>query len=191
MCKRVFVIAMILALAMALALGGCGGAAKDDGAGGLDLMAYSEPDEGAAPEDIDIGEAGEKDSAGEEPATAEGLGIEPLFPEFDYLIIWNLIPKDYVGGFGSIAEPNESGGVVNIRDYPSLDAKVVAQLRSDSDVLWWQFYETAETDEGMFIGYYMVENDDYTWTLVESSDEKPGTMVRGWIATEVISFWGI
>jgi hypothetical protein len=116
----------------------------------------------------------------------------PMFPEFESSIVWNAVPKDFIGGFGAHASPKaDNKGFVNIREAPSVKAEVIAELHHDSEILWSLVTETYVKDEQLFVGDYQVKNDDYTWTAVTSYDPAGGNSMTGWVALEVVDMWGI
>jgi len=171
----------MIVLAMAISLTGCK-KSDDEPAGSLGT--------------IEIGQAEPKEDmdASDDGAISDDVipvGSEILFPEYEDYIDWYFVPNDYVGGFGSGVEPEEGGtGVVNVRERPSIDADVIAQLTVGGDE-WWVINETYGDEDGFFIGSYNVPNGDYTWTLIASWDQNGNIKKMGWVAKEVVQFWGV
>jgi len=171
----------MLILAMTVSLAGCK-KTDNDGIGSLDVSQYADPE----PEDDAINEPDYDDMSDEEYGDDHPF----MFPEYEDYLDWHFVPSDYIGGFGSGVEPKEGGsGVVNIRALPSVDGEVVAQLRHGDDE-WWVINEVYEDEDGMYIGSYQVPGGEYTWTLVGQWDEG-GMSLWGWVAMEVVQFWGI
>jgi len=180
MSKRVFLLILVLVLAMALALGGCRTSSAPEAE---DEPVAEEP----AAENPGSGQSG---SVGkDDPGDSSGPNAL-MFPEYADNITWNVIPLDFVGGFGTSFDPKNEGAVVNIREKPSIDSEVVAQIRQGNEE-WWIFYEIFEDADGFHIGSYSVVNGDYTWLLASRFVESTGDNEFGWVAQEVIELWAI
>ena len=117
----------------------------------------------------------------------------PMFPDFADSITWNAVPRDYIGGLGTQVSPKQDNkGYVNVREGPSIKAKVIGEIHHQSDVIWSVIDELYQEDGQLFVGSYSVRSDDYTWIPVEGFNEKTGTTtVRGWAAMEVLDLWAI
>jgi len=183
------IIVVLLVLFLVLSLGAC---SKDKKAEAEDPAAGAKAEEP------------EKPTAEEEPAEPEsGQDLSgfpsfkdwtPMFPEHESSIVWNPVPKDYVGGFGSQATPKaDNTGYVNVRKTPSIEADVIDKLQheKDSDITWGLVMETYVKDGQLFVGEYQVKNGDYTWTAVASYDPNSSKSTTGWVALEVVDLHGI
>ena len=178
---RIMLVTLLMILSMALALGGCG---LLPGGGDSD------------PIEINIGEQEEPDEdetgRGDDVVTDDAGVSEHIFmyPEYEQYIDWNVIPQDYIGGFGTMVEP-KGDGYVNVRAFPSIDAEAIAELRHNDAVEWWIDLEDMEMDGRLWIGTYKVPNGDYTWTAVEGFDTQTNKQTKGWVALEVVILTGL
>ena len=148
--------------------------------------------------------AGPADTAEEDPAAAdEGQDLSgftsfedwtPMFPDHADSIVWDAIPKDFIGGFGAHVTPKaDNEGYVNVRNAPSIEADAIDKLQheKDSEILWTLVTETYVKDGQLFVGEYQVKDGDYTWIAVTSFDPNSNKTTTGWVAREVVELWGI
>ena len=183
--KRILLLALIFVLSMALVLGGCSLFGGGD-SGSLDVSAYTEEEEEEAGQEGDDRSGNVTDSDG-----PQAMPFEPMFPDHTDYIMWHVVPSDFIGGFGTGVEPREDGsGVVNVREFPSIDAEVVGQIRRGNDE-WWVVSEVFTDAEGMHVGAYYVPADDYTWVAVALWNGPDDPAVKGWVASEVVEFWSV
>jgi len=184
------IITVLLALLLVFSLGACSKDKKDE---------TEDPGAGAA-----AAEELEKPIAEEEPAEPESQqdlsgfpsfeDWTPMFPDHATSIVWNAVPKDFIGGFGALVTPKaDNEGFVNVRETPSIEANAIAELHHEKDggVLWSLFTETYVKDGQLFVGDYQVKNGDYTWTAVTNYDPDSSKNITGWVALEVVELWGI
>jgi len=187
--KRVFVIAVITIMAVTLVLGGCSTpAAEEDFVSPLT----------AGPSVFDDSRSRWTPTIDNDPDKVKyynsfGEGLNPLlYPEYENDIYWYVLPKDFVGGYGTIVEvKNPKGGYVNVRSGPSLKYNPVYKLEPYDEDYWMMDVEMFVTDEGYHVGTYYIECDDYTWSPVYRWNEKTYRDERGWVALEVCSCWGM
>ena len=180
---RILLMALVLILSMALALGGCSlfGGSK----GGDDVDAAGLIDEEAAQEEDGVPE----DIFGNEGLQAQAF--DPIFPDYVDYLVWYVIPKDFIGGFGTGVDPKDKDkGPVNVREFPSIDADVIGKVQPGNED-WWVVDETFEDDEGLHVGNYHVEADGYTWIAVAKWGGAYELEAKGWVAMEVVELWGI
>ena len=177
---------IVLIFILVVSLGACKNktpAAENDGAGsGADVV--EEEGDTPDPEPSDSGQ----DLSG----VADQADWLPAFPEFEDSITWTAVPRDYIGGLGTQVGPKpDNKGYVNVREKPSIKAKVIGEIHHNADIPWIVIDEFYQKDGQLFVGSYKVKSDDYTWLPVEGVDPGTGKTVRGWAAMEVLELWAI
>jgi len=112
----------------------------------------------------------------------------PMFPVYMNSIVWETVPKDFTGVLDSWVTPKQGNeDHVNIRENPSLSARLIGELRRDDDVRWWCRKEFYVDNGQIHAGIYKVEHDDYTWTPVEYGESTTNFQLRGWVALELVN----
>ena len=196
--KRVLIAALVLILIMSL--GACSGG-KDKSGSDVVTAGESQTDEnangtGVAEDgaDSDLDDTDQSGNSGDSGLTETGQDLSgfpskadwsPTFPEYQSSIVWNAVPKDYIGGLAVWALPkSDNDGYVNVRKTPSVSANVVGEIHHNTeDDFWWIIQESYVEDGQIFVGMYKVEKDDYTWTPVQVGESEAD---RGWVALEVV-----
>jgi len=149
-----------------------------------------DPDPGINVDDPDPGLTDPDDSGQDLSGFPSKDELVLAYPEYAGSIVWNAVPKDYIGGFGDWVVPNEgTEGYVNIREKPSISSAVVGELRGDDDIFWWCMMEIYKDGDQLYVGMYKVKADNFTWTPVEKRDDDTST--KGWVALEVVQLWGL
>ena len=111
----------------------------------------------------------------------------PMFPTYMNSIVWETVPKDFAGVLDSWVTPKYSDDeFINIREYPSLSAKIIGELRREDDNLWWCRKEFYVENGQIHMGIYKVKYDDLTWTPVEYGESRTNFQMSGWIALELV-----
>jgi len=111
----------------------------------------------------------------------------PMFPIYMNSIVWETVPKDFTGVLDSWVTPKYGNdGYVNIRENPSLSAKIIGELRRDDANLWWCRKEFYVDNGQIHMGIYKVKHEDYTWTPVQYGESRTNFQMRGWVALELV-----
>ena len=116
----------------------------------------------------------------------------PTWPEYADSIQWYSIEKrkkSDVGGHGigsGITVNDDVKGYLNVRAIPSTKADVVGKLMPGEGASVAE--DVYQTDDRLFFGTYYVYNDGYTWIYIHMWDDDS---VRGWVATDYVSEFGI
>jgi len=118
----------------------------------------------------------------------------PMYPEYEDLIRWDSIPKDYIGGLGAYPLTKEDlGREANVRKTPSVSAEIIGTVQYEFDreyIDWWVTYEFYINEDQLFRGSYVIEADKYQWipvrTVKFNSETDEYESERGWVAIEEI-----
>jgi hypothetical protein len=190
------ILALILVLMLLTSLGACGGGksgTEDPGAvaapeSGEDMQGVAEDPQGVAEEEPETPPEGEQDLS----KFPQKENWTPKFPIYQNSIEWSVLPKDFRGGFAiyALTKPDNTG-YVNIRENPTLDAEVIAELHPNGEAIWFVMQEFYVENGQLFVGMYKVKNDKYTWTTVSQIEMESPLQDIGWVALEVIDFGGV
>jgi len=132
-------------------------------------------------------EVGEKGGAQDLSGFVSKTNWTPMFPIYMNSIVWETVPKDFTGVLDSWVIPKYSDDeYVNIRENPSLSAKIIGELRREDENLWWCRKEFYVENGQIHMGIYKVKHDDYTWTPVEYGESRTNFQMRGWVALELV-----
>ena len=180
--KRALIIVLVFVLIVSM--GACG-----------NKKSASENDETDTGPDVtqeteDTGDTEEPESGQDLSWVVDQADWRPMFPEYEDSIVWTAIPKDFIGGFGTQVNPKQDNtGYVNVREKPSIEAKVIGEIHHDSNVVWVVIDETYKINGQLMVGSYKVKNGDYTWLPVTNGNGVDS--IQGWAAMEVLELWAI
>ena len=192
----------VLIFLITLSLGACKKAGNGDG-DGMDIVVDGgngessdsgpdtgpDPDPGADGSGDGSGTSGSGDTPYDQSVFPLKENFKPAYPEYADSVEWFEVPKDYIGGLGESVEPDPGVETyVNIREKPTLSAKVVGELhKGDQENIWWCVNDMYQENGVIHVGYYKVKADDYTWRPVKNDR----TGVSGWVALELVQLFAI